>query len=85
MSADRHDEKRLERLKKKFARIYRNYCTHLDNFDCGITIARVVSSTITTYEREMNTLLDEMSEIELRIHGAIPDALKMRFGKNAEM
>jgi len=75
-----NDEKRLERLKKQFKKKYRRYNSHLDLYDCGISIARTISSTITTYEREMNEMLEEMGKLELKLHGTIPDFLKQRFG-----
>jgi hypothetical protein len=69
-------EKKLEKLKKKFRKKYIRYQEYLDQFDCGINLARIISTTVTDMQQELDDLIEEMKKLELEVNGEIPEALQ---------
>ena len=69
----------LEKLKRKFRQKYIAYYKYLNQFDCGINLATYISTDLGKMQDELDALIEQMKQLELKINGKIPDALKVKF------
>ena len=69
----------LDKLKRKFRQKYIAYYKYLDQFDCGIHLATYISTDLRKMQDELDALIEQMKQLELKINGKIPDALKVKF------
>jgi hypothetical protein len=69
----------LDKLKRKFRKKYIAYMNYLDQFDCGIHLATYLSTDLGKMQDELDALIEQMKQLELKINGKIPDALKVKF------
>lgn len=57
------NSKQIAVLKKKFRRVQKELNSHLDNFSCGLSLARYISPEVSELMNKWNGILDELKAL----------------------